>query len=555
MFGRQPRGPGVAEAEAAPRGPAAPELAFLVGLTVFLVFAVTHAWVVDDAYITLRTVDNFVRGLGLRWNVDERVQSFTHPLWMFVLSAAYAVTRESFFTTLVVSFFFSVTAVLVTARWLRAHAGPWAPALFVAVLLGSKAFLDFSSSGLENPLTHLLLALFFGRFLFPAVPWPSAPRDQLGWLFLIAAFGFVNRQDTILLFGPACAWVLWGKFRQGQWRAAVTALLTFSPAVAWSVFAFLYYGSIVPNTAYAKLAGPRLNTAERFRVGLTYYLDSLHIDVATLPMCGLAVWLLIRRKEARFVCIAVGVIAYLLYVLAAGAVGTHMSGRFFSAPVFLAAISLAFLLRARSQMGLLGGFSALLLLAAPFSPIRVGSSLYAHDTVAGANDPVIDTRQYVLHEGAALLNYRAGRSMPAHAAYAAGKALRRAPDRVVEGGPGSGFQLMVGYSGFAAGPDKHIIDVLGLTDPLIARLPLAVGAAWGPGHFLRSMPAGYKTSIEQRRNVVADPDLRAYNDALWAITRDPLFSARRLGILLKFAAGSYEHHLRAYAKAQGLRAP
>jgi hypothetical protein len=43
------------------------------------------AWLCDDAYITLRTVANFCHGLGLTWNPDERVQTYTHPLWMLAL--------------------------------------------------------------------------------------------------------------------------------------------------------------------------------------------------------------------------------------------------------------------------------------------------------------------------------------------------------------------------------------------------------------------------------------------------------------------------------------
>ena len=58
------------------------------------------AWIQDDAFITLRTVDNFVEGYGLRWNPAERVQSYTHPLWMFLLSGLYFFTREAYFTTL-----------------------------------------------------------------------------------------------------------------------------------------------------------------------------------------------------------------------------------------------------------------------------------------------------------------------------------------------------------------------------------------------------------------------------------------------------------------------
>ena len=73
-------------------------LALLTAL--FVVVVLRTAWIHDDAYITYRTVDNFVNGYGLRWNPAERVQTYTHPLWMFVVSAAYAVTHEMFFTVI-----------------------------------------------------------------------------------------------------------------------------------------------------------------------------------------------------------------------------------------------------------------------------------------------------------------------------------------------------------------------------------------------------------------------------------------------------------------------
>jgi arabinofuranosyltransferase len=57
-------------------------------LVVVLVFFVilNRTWMSDDAYITLRTVDNFINGYGLTWNVNERVEVYTHPLWMLSLS-------------------------------------------------------------------------------------------------------------------------------------------------------------------------------------------------------------------------------------------------------------------------------------------------------------------------------------------------------------------------------------------------------------------------------------------------------------------------------------
>jgi arabinofuranosyltransferase len=62
----------------------------VVALLVCALVLFRHAWVSDDAFITLRTVRNLLQGDGLRWNLNERVQGYTHPLWMFLLALPYA---------------------------------------------------------------------------------------------------------------------------------------------------------------------------------------------------------------------------------------------------------------------------------------------------------------------------------------------------------------------------------------------------------------------------------------------------------------------------------
>src|SRR5688572_32826661 len=69
----------------------------------FLLLLIRTAWLDDDAYITFRTIDNFLNGYGLRWNVVNRVQAYTHPLWMFVMTGAAAITGEVFFASILLS--------------------------------------------------------------------------------------------------------------------------------------------------------------------------------------------------------------------------------------------------------------------------------------------------------------------------------------------------------------------------------------------------------------------------------------------------------------------
>ena len=82
-------------------------------ISFYVLIVVISAWLSDDAYITFRTIDNFVHGFGLTWNVSERVQVYTHPLWMFILSAFYFITREIYFTSITVSILISAGTVLL----------------------------------------------------------------------------------------------------------------------------------------------------------------------------------------------------------------------------------------------------------------------------------------------------------------------------------------------------------------------------------------------------------------------------------------------------------
>jgi arabinofuranosyltransferase len=119
---------------------------------------VATAWLSDDAFITFRSVDNLVNGYGPTWNSNERVQAFTNTLWMFLHSGLYYFWRN----LPAVAYTLSIAVSLLTCLlilWRYRHA-PTLGALALLVLSASPSFIDYSTSGLENPLTHLLAVLF-----------------------------------------------------------------------------------------------------------------------------------------------------------------------------------------------------------------------------------------------------------------------------------------------------------------------------------------------------------------------------------------------------------
>src|SRR5690625_3257669 len=116
----------------------------------FFVILIRTAWITDDAAITLRVVLNFVHGFGPTFNIDERVQTYTHPFWFFLLSLGALVFGNVYVSTFVASISASMASVgLLLGKFTKNI--PSTILVLLALIL-SKAFIDFSTSGLENPL-------------------------------------------------------------------------------------------------------------------------------------------------------------------------------------------------------------------------------------------------------------------------------------------------------------------------------------------------------------------------------------------------------------------
>jgi arabinofuranosyltransferase len=481
-------------------------------LALYAVVLVRTAWLCDDIYITFRTVDNFVHGYGLRWNVVERVQSYTHPLWMFILSALYFCTRELFFSTLTLSLLLSLaTGILLVTRL---SATSRAAVVGIAVLTFSKAFTGYSSSGLENPLTHLLLLLFLLDFLQG-----TNSLKTLFYLSLVAGLSTLNRMDTLLLYLPALALVF---YQVRSLKALGVILLGFAPFLVWECFSVIYYGFPFPNTAYAKL-GTGITTEASIRQGGHYYLNSLRVDPLTLSVILLGLVLPVVTRQWRQTAIAVGMGLYLLYILKIG--GDFMSGRFFAAPVLCAVA----LLVQRPLTNRIAGIALVVVVGlgflSPYTPVMSGADYGAPRREAKDSFGIADERQYY-YPSCGLLSPKRNSRAPAHKYVQQGLDHRKRKTRVAVHGS-------VGFRVFFAGPDVYIIDYYALTDPLLARMPAQFDKKWRIGHFTRLVPQGYKETVVSDRHRIADPDVASLYNKLCIITRNDLFTVERWKTILE----------------------
>ena len=497
-------------------------IAVFAALAVVAIVLVRTAWVCDDAYITFRTVDNLIHGYGARWNVAERVQSYTHPLWMLLLAAVELVTREPYFTSIALSLVLSIVAVMLLA--LRLASTAWQAATALLVLASARAFVDFSSSGLDNALSHALLAWYLVRLTRPIAP--AAAWQPIA----IASLVVVNRQDLALLLGPSVlAYVLVDRSRR-TWR---TIALGVAPVVAWELFSVVYYGFLVPNTAFAKMH-TGIPERELLAQGARYLQESLLHDPLTLTVIVVSI-VTGLRGSTRARMLALGQCLYLGYTVWVG--GDFMSGRFLAAPLFVGVAQLASIEIALSRPARI----SLALSALALGLLATTPTLSSNETFGRGKDydefyGITDERQFY-YPRTGLLRFR-------HAFTSPDLIDADLAQQMLASGQRVATHEMAGMFGFAAGPNLYVVDRFSLGEPLTARLP--VTGPWRIGHFQRALPDGLIQTLRSGTNQIRDPGLAAYYDALARITRGPLFSLARWRAIAAMNLGLGDHLLDQY---------
>jgi hypothetical protein len=215
----------------------------LVLATFALQVAGFHGTRYDDAFITYRYGANLATGHGLVFNPGERLMGSTSPLHSLLAAPVYLVAGEGRLP--------GAMSALGCAGWtaqavavfvlLRAALGGL-PALLVASAVAAGA----AGSARWVPLETNLVAAFALWALVAALAsrWVAAA--------LLLALAGLTRPDAYLLALPLGLLALpdLAARRVGWWRPVLAFAL---PTALWLVFAGLYFGSVVPQSALAKV--------------------------------------------------------------------------------------------------------------------------------------------------------------------------------------------------------------------------------------------------------------------------------------------------------------
>lgn len=576
----------------------------LAAFSIFLFLK--NAWVAEDSFIILRSVDQFLHGHGFRWNPQDRTQAYTSPLWFLLIITSTVFCKTLYLNLIGLSLALHIALLIVMAKFIN-HMWRWVAAVLLLTL--SQAFFDFTSSGLEYPLVFFLLGSFVLLYL------RNQHLQDRFWLALLAGLTLVTRHDLLFILSPMLlhlAFTFYTNLRNKKVapQSLLAALIVLAaPLVCWTLFSLLYYGVPFPNTAYAKLAITGVSELDRLRRGYIYLSVSLQVDPITPILIAIAALHLLCGKSLRHKALGAGIVLNFLYICWIG--GDYMIGRFYS-PVYLAAAigltscgtslpltgriarclltiplgqlvygllasNLMAFLQLLQQAGLPQPASAtpvilsialagLLLAAASWYSVRFSrvtvamfACLLLYTTQKNDSPWQTPYKNWGKTEDQALWwminevtreRYWTFRWTSLNAWTERDRA-KPFPDH-----PwcNEGMELpavtLVRFSGmmcYCLGVDKIAIDVTGLTDPLIARMPKHPDAVWSSGGGVRIIPDGYEETLASSQNRIRDPDLALFYDKLALITRsDQLFAPERLAAILAFNLGYYDHWLDSY---------
>lgn len=481
-------------------------------LTLALMILIRTAWISDDAAITVRTVLNFIHGYGPVFNIDERVQAYTHPLWFLLISALSVIFGNPFYTIFVLSITISFFVFwLLISQATNFYAG----LLATSVLILSKAYMDFSTSGLENPLSHLLV---IAGIIFS---YRSVENDRIYdqiICFLSCSLLYLSRPDLLVLIGPFFLVVLFKTYRSLKKTIQILAIISF-PVLIWTAFSLIYYGFPFPNTAYAKL-GTGISLLESANQGWFYFLDSVSRDPITLPTIALGLIIGFKSSVIGF-SLALGCVFYLAYIVTIG--GDFMSGRFFTPPLLVAAIICSRSSLSIFQVKILAIATGLLGLANINANLLSGSFYPHNNNQIISLSGIADERGGYFQQRGLLLSARSSFYYPEWGDNEIKTVI------IACGG--------IGYASINSGPSTHFIDECALADPLLARLPAQYNPKWRIGHFIRQIPTNYMESVKKGVNLLADSTTKKYYDSIRVITRGPLFERERLYEILRINLG------------------
>lgn len=263
-------------------------------------------WLGDDAMISMRYAHNLAQGHGLVWNPGERVEGYSNLLWTLLMALAHMLPLPLSRTALVIllaNLLLGLAHIPVLARLAGVLnvRGLGLAALLAGYAL-NRSVVDWTTKGFETALLSLLFLLAAYRIV------REAQTEQVNPLtFALVGLLALVRADALLLSLALIVLALLLNRRRG--RVVLFATLALTLPIAQQIFRLVYYGEWMPNTAYLKTTG----WDGRFAAGWQYTLAFLREYALWFVFAAAGVLVTRRRENIYLLGICLAFMAYVTY--------------------------------------------------------------------------------------------------------------------------------------------------------------------------------------------------------------------------------------------------
>jgi arabinofuranosyltransferase len=463
---------------------------------------------------------NLLAGNGPVYNMGERVDSFTSPLWFLILSILGSMGLNLYLASIVMGLTFSILLVLTLFKINESKNGKYDYKLPLAILtlISSEAFVSFSTSGLETSLSYLLYSLVVYFYL----------TKQYNLTIFFIGLCLLTRLDYVVVTFPILLSTIFLQYGSQFLKNLYKILFLLAPLLVWEIFSVLYYGFIFPNTFYAKVGGRSFK--ENAYSGILYTVDffaSHYFIVIMLILMILSASRNIREFILRkdlvgnfgFTLLLCIILQFSYVIFYSG--GDFMSGRFYVIVILI--ISILILLGwfdwifhpiSRNYFSLICTF--ILIAGIAFSSALIGSR------GAASNNPIApgveNERNYYKSYLGQNLNPIYSYAFHPWAVAARGLNLNSA----------KGILGVNGQWSYWVNLDKNLVDPVGITDAFISRTPIENSAR--TGHFTHKIPTEYLRIKVNHEKVQSwkDPEAEELYLNIKTVTEGKIFSFARL---------------------------
>ncbi len=226
---------------------AATAIALLGSVALFLAHAALYrGFIVDDAFITFRYVQQWIHGHGLVYNVGERVEGYSNFLWIVLLTPLARWGLDLVLVAKGLGLLLSLLTLCLTWRISRTLEGPKVAVWFLA---SSGPFAAWAMGGLETLLFTFLLFLSGIAFM-------DEEKHDRGYVSgILWGLLALTRPEGVIFALMAIVFRLWRVHtRQSHLRAGdyLRLILFGSLVLPYFLWRWTYYGYPLPNTVYAK---------------------------------------------------------------------------------------------------------------------------------------------------------------------------------------------------------------------------------------------------------------------------------------------------------------